>query len=296
MRLSALLFFLLIIAPVSESFAQPFRSIFGKDSTSWSTLVEHFDGAYTQQYSSYNKDSMIGAVRYNQVVYRYNSGEPALFLREDTITGKLWMKSYQNEEMLIMNLSLQVGDTFVAINNGSQNQFLYVANVYTDSLNRRTIQFKEKHRHTGLTNGMNTADSCILFIEGVGPTTGIANDALSTIRNELLCVYKDGVRTFANDYYKGICYIQYGATPEIFTDFTPTIYPMPCREMIQLQQIDDGVNQAVFYNLEGQIVLNLTIDSFSKSINTSSLTPGVYYLSLSTNSSLKYKPIKIVKL
>lgn len=290
------LLFLLILITVSGSFAQPFQSVFGKDSTSWSTLVEHFDGSRTEQFSSYNKDSILGTIRYNQVTYSSYTGQFAMLLREDSITGKLWMRNNQGDEILIMDLSLQVGDTFLVYGNGSINQVLHVANVYTDSLNRRIVQFKEKHRHTGMTNGLNTADSCILFIEGIGPTTGIAPNVISVERNELLCVYKDEIKTFANSYYKGVCYIQYGATSQIFDELTPAVYPIPCNEIIQLQHTDDMVNEAVFYTLQGQIALKLTIDNISKSINTTSLTPGVYYLNLSTNSSLKYKPIKIFKL
>lgn len=296
MKLSIPILFLVILISVSSSFAQPFQSIFGKDSTSWCTLVEHFDGSHTEEFKSYNKDTMLGTVRYNQVVYSYNSREPALFLREDSIAGKLWMRNNQGNEILIMDLSLQVGDTFLVNDNGSINQVLHVANVYTDSLNRRIIQFKEKHRHTRMTDGLNTTDSCILFIEGIGPTTGIAQNVISVVSNELLCVYKDEIKTFANNYYKGVCYIQYGAAPSFWGDLTPTVYPTPCNDIIHLQHTDDKLNEAAFYTLQGQLALKLTIDNSSKSINTTSLTPGVYYLTLSTKSAQKYKPIKIIKL
>jgi len=69
------------------------------------------------------------------------------------------------------------------------------------------------------------------------------------------------------------------------------IYPNPVKNVLNIKGLDNTIKSATIFNLTGQRVISQTENL--NEINTSSLTPGVYFLNLETQTASK--TIKIVK-
>lgn len=70
-----------------------------------------------------------------------------------------------------------------------------------------------------------------------------------------------------------------------------SIYPNPVKNVLNIKGLGNELIKASIYNITGQKVISQTTGL--KTINTSSLAPGVYFLNLETNDASK--TIKIVK-
>lgn len=289
---------LVMLISAFRVYSQPYQSVFGKDSTSWFTHVKHYDGAFTERFRCYNEDSVVNEISHKIIYGEYNRNAPAFLLSEDTMTGELWMKHPFLGDKLLMTLSLDTGDSFVVYSYGGRPEIMYhVSRVYTDSLHRKVIQFKQKHNRYTFPEMVNYPDSNIMFIEGVGPSTGIAIMSLSDDINELLCAYKNEVRTYANLYYKGVCHIQYGSVTERFGSNALQVYPNPFTDKIYIEQssLITAISQAKIYDIQGNLRLTVQLAG-ETGIDVSVLKPGIYFLYPEHRSTLHTKPIKLIKL
>jgi hypothetical protein len=75
------------------------------------------------------------------------------YLKEDTNTGKLWFRSLDEKERLIMDLSLEKSDTFYF---GFDDSLLYTVDAISYSAVKKYVSFKGE------------SNDSILFIGGVG--------------------------------------------------------------------------------------------------------------------------------
>jgi hypothetical protein len=69
------------------------------------------------------------------------------------------------------------------------------------------------------------------------------------------------------------------------------IYPNPVKNILNIKGLNNQLNKVSIYNVTGQIVLSQKTNL--SQINTSSLSPGVYFLNLETQTASK--TIKLVK-
>lgn len=287
--------FLFVFISTLRLYSQPYQSVFGKDSTSWATYIQHYDGSFTEQFFCYNEDSIINSVKY-KIVYEHDRSNPTFLLSEDTMTGELWMKQRNEEDKLLMTLSLDVGDSFVTYRFGRPDITYHVVAVFKDSLNRKVIQFDQKHRHSSLINGLNTPDSNIMFIEGVGPSTGISISSLISSDDELLCMYKDEEKTYTNLYYQGVCFMQYGRAAEYTKQHPIKVYPNPVKDKFYIEQ-DNGstaMNWVKIYDIQGKLQLSVKTTNDAE-IDVSFLKPGIYFLCPEYGLNINTKPLKLIK-
>ncbi|MCB2376862.1 T9SS type A sorting domain-containing protein [Hymenobacter sp. BT635] len=61
-----------------------------------------------------------------------------------------------------------------------------------------------------------------------------------------------------------------------------TVYPNPCRETLQLANLSMRTAQAEITDMTGRVVLLQTVGAAQPSLNTRTLTPGLYHLRLTT--------------
>jgi len=171
--LSGFLIFTVSLAAIS----QPYHSLFAKDTTQWNVSQLMTDLVETNLYYSAT-DSVIGDKHYHTIFHQINgsvndpigkNSSVCGFVREDTVNGKFWfLNSFADTtiEVLLMDLSLDKGDTFVFIHD---YRYMWKDSVTVDSVfhenNRKIIALNKTHF-----DGF--GESKIWFIEGIGPNTG----------------------------------------------------------------------------------------------------------------------------
>jgi hypothetical protein len=150
------------------------------------------------------------------------------YLREDIYTGRAWyMTNVDPKEKLIMDLSLEVGDSFLV--EGPWNSFRdyrLVDSVWKDG-GKKHVQINAQINPAfgGLDNGKLT------FIEGVGSNIGIGYKVFNYTDNfpYLLCSYKYYTKYYQNDHpdYHDVCILSTASIDLHADKSTITIYPNP---------------------------------------------------------------------
>lgn len=154
--------------------AQPYQSVFGPDTTKWTSFWCTIDAMeYYTVFVTNNDTTTIDGKTY-RISYYYNVCNPERvdkcgYMREDTITGKIWhLPSYENnKEFLAMDLGLQKADTFILENSPYHSRPIFkitVDSVFFEE-DKKVIQF-------------NNFSGCIMngelfFIESIGPGYGL---------------------------------------------------------------------------------------------------------------------------
>jgi hypothetical protein len=270
---------------------QPYQSIFGKDSTSWSSVVEIFDGRFTQELVCYNQEQIVSGLTYKIVNQNYINNF-AFLIREDTMTGSLWLKSNQAEEILLMTLSLAVGDTFVSTSADFIRTNYIVKRVYLDSLNRKVIQFNQRHN---VFNATQFPDSNIMFIEGVGPSTGINYPSFSPSLDVLLCTFKDDTKTYTNSLYLGSCFVGFISLNEPTYSKQLKVSPNPANDKIIITYDGENIKKGTICikDLQGKLLLNQPFVE-NEQLDVSNLNAGVYFVFIQSEIGHS-KPVRWIK-
>ena len=122
------------------------------------------------------------------------------FIREDSNSGKVWyLDKDLTEELLIMDLSLNIGDSFT-INTAHGDEYAVVDSINNVGGNKRVFL-----HYCGKWNSPTYRNEDFVFIEGIGPSAGVIfqYDNIHNVWHSgtyLLCAYKD----FAQSYYISI--------------------------------------------------------------------------------------------
>ena len=196
---------------ISKLQAQPYQSIFYSDTTKWTVSDYIPDSHATTEFSTYS-DTLIDGVNY-KILYEANGCVPNYkydksYLKEDTITGKVWnIIDDENSwhEILIMDLSLELRDTFLFSTNFyfSKADTLVVDTIYYDEEGRKVV---------GLDGNTASWDSRkLLFIEGIGSSYGFCPLFMSPTRMGLRCKFNNSkhIYTLLTD-YEDDCYFYCG--------------------------------------------------------------------------------------
>jgi hypothetical protein len=265
---------LLLIILVSSGFdlyGQGYQSIFGKESTSWNIHKEDFDIDYW--YSIYTTgDSLIGS-------YNYKKIDEYQFVREDTLTGKVWARdSYVNDttEYLVVDLSLQLGDSFLFDNADNWLDTLVIVDSVYFLNNLKHIRFNYKIRNYG-------SKPKLLFIEGTGSNVGFFNWENDNFIDYLLCAYKDGVQSYSNQLFNGNCQFNYGGLSEKLNTVNYNIYPNPFNSSATFSLDIPALQsyQLILYNIWGKPVRTIEhINTSDLVIRKQDLPNGPYFFSV----------------
>lgn len=215
-------------------------------------------------------------------------------LREDTTAGKMWFRRWSDqEESLVMDLSLEVGDTFVL------NEYLACyegEDAIVTSIefvgNRKTINFK-------CLSDFVIQDS-LQFVEGVGPTFSpflqTLNLTIDPYQPEIILigsryktctVYKDEILFWEHD----TCDPIVGSSQPIITDMS--VYPNPASDIVHLQ-ISEQINRISLYTISGKIYCPYW--SPAGTIDISTLPSGLYILEVESVESKRRHLARITKI
>ena len=234
-------------------------------------------------------DTIINNQSYKKVWVdsEYDDGAIALvgFTREDASQGEIWFRRIADtSESLVMDLSLEVGDTFLLNQTNiyfcNNAQELLVTNIDTVE-GRKTITFD-------CFAGGSIQDS-LTFIEGVGSNT--------TIFFQMFGLTSEGSLFYANGGYS-LCRMLKNDTifypedgRELCDFYSPAvdlnnsekiiIFPNPATETINIEPIDQ-IKSMYLYNLSG-IQLLYQAKNFNQ-INIHTFPKGIYYLKIVLNS------------
>lgn len=273
--------FVLLLVTISISIlnAQDFKSIFGIDSTSWSYYTDYGGADYTATINFYtNSDTIIETKNYKilKCTYEMMFDDTVRFgyLREDTVLGKVWFLSLNFEkEMLYMDLSLSVSDTFAFTFPSGICSVDKVMKVLIDD-NRKIIEF-----------GNNPDKS---FIEGIGSTIGffdLKEEGCGRL-SELLCVFKDGIQTYG---LQGDCFRERWNKVESSKSTNIRIFPNPTEDIVTINFGDDrnAINTITLIDIHGIELYKNYTDLMEIEIDLSKYTYGIYFLRINNNITQK---------
>ncbi|MEZ5017239.1 MAG: T9SS type A sorting domain-containing protein [Flavipsychrobacter sp.] len=287
----------------TTSIAQPYKSIFGDSTSMWTCS---YSGLATHSIAFFAKgDTTVRGETYKKVGFSGNS-YPLSFLnttlgllREDTATGKVWYRSqpkyktnaYSNPardtvDILIMDMTLQLGDTFYTgkVSGMGQDTMAIVDSVYIDTDNRKHIRFNKKI-------GWNLN---LEFIERVGTTLGIAykdSNVISSFAENggLICCFHDSVNIYStilktnlNNKCIPTVGIKHLSKKQLLT------HPNPSTGVVTINVPTLASTHIVVANIAGQLVYTRTISNSRQiSIDLTTQPKGIYTIRL-TNQQHSY--------
>ncbi len=283
-----------------------YESIFGQNTTQFNIFHEPVSG-----YCITNHILQTGDFEINGIYYKKFGN---IYLREDTVSGKVYMQIFNysppfdpSRDVLIMDLNLQVGDTFSLHSDYyfiSQSISMECPNIIVDSV------FYENGRKVVRTNC--NPLHCIVsifdpytplsFIEGVGPNRGpfywlaqYYHDAGKA--SLLLCFYKDDTLSYMNPLYN---------TCDTFPDLVSIhdqylngidIFPNPIEDNLLNISFDGTFSGLIFlYNALGSKIYSIDLSNVhTHQIKMMYFSKGIYFLKIiDKNSNLLFLK-KIIK-
>ena len=264
-RLYTLLALLLMAGGVTMQ-AQEYESYFGTDSTRLNVLQYCIDWVSTGYMEINTADTVhVNGHDYLHATPRGFFFENAeLYFREETSTGRLYryFPMIDEEEVLLCDMSLTVGDTFYHIDSWGMAHPSVVESVSFEN-GRKVIRFALPYLpwHDALT-----------FREGIFPNNfPIGYLDYFDCENNLLCEYKDGEQVFENPEYN-TCYIDETSVQEQGQQQI-TIYPNPAKETMLIEGAK--ASEVQLYNALGQLVKTM---QGTNEIPVADLPQGVYML------------------
>lgn len=245
-----------------------FEAVLSDDSISWDVAKKELFGLHMFKLTVHKHPDSIFTELISNIFF--SPEEPMGKIREELNTGRLWYKRpSHNTEILIMDMTLALGDTFEI----DAGHWVMVDSVfYLD--NRKVIRFD-------MDSGWYEK---IMFIEGVGPNISIIYryDGYSTFYAS--CKYQDNELIYVNDnntYFEGCQPSTIGInTPFIENLFK--IFPNPCKDYF-IVDINTALNNesALFiFNTNGHLLRKIHLFGFHNRISIGDLKKGVYFIKI----------------
>jgi hypothetical protein len=206
-------------------FGQGYESIFGLDTTKWNITYIIPDAGFTETLNAYT-DTLIGEFKYKKL---YINNENQGYLREDTVSGKVWYLSWNEKEYLVMDMAKQKGDTFALIS------YYDTTYIKIDSV------YEIGGRKTLLTNyelDSYYENEIFRFIEGVGPTNGFflaSHFWTFPSISYLLCAYKDSELKYQTNLFYGSCEINWVGLKSNNDNTGLIVYPNPTSSVVNFE-------------------------------------------------------------
>lgn len=309
MRKTLALIFLIIIINNNLN-AQPFQSVFG-DSITFHTST--FSGLTIGSIFYYIQgDTVLNGVAYKRVNYSFNKpyfGSILGAIREDTITGKVWYRSIASPsnqhytypgdtiEKLVMDMSLNKGDSFIVGDNFFTKDTIIVDTVYWAN-GRKHIEFNDSIRYNYQSGGYRFS-----FIEGLGTSFGLcykdSNNlhpmSASKFDGRLICFYKDSIHIYtmpvAQD-YGGSC-----IPPAVINDDEQNnivdLYPNPTTGIFTLS-LPDRTTKVAIFNITGLTITEITEPKHQYlTIDLSGKPKGVYIVCITNTKGIVCKRLTL---
>lgn len=258
---------------IDKTETENFQAVLNVDSVSWNMAKSELFGLIAFEMYCKSNDNLIYSYRF------INLYEPQYYIdgqfREDTTTGQLWHKNQSNDERLIVDMSLEVGESF-EIFPGVWSTVESVA--YRD--NRKIIQF-EWYSLIWKEN--------LLFIEGVGRNIGLLHDELDYVA----CKYDYDELVYVNqntNLFDG-CVLDPVKVNENSTDKTVISISSSYTRQVIVRSSNLLSSKTTFtvFNLLGNKVYEYMLSDDTEFINLDFLNSGIYLFMISDeDGSIRY--------
>jgi len=246
----------------NQTKAQPYESVFGKDTTQWNIVYRIPDYFPTLIFKAYG-DTLINKQKYVPVYMGYHDTPLELYgyFKEDVDSGRLWFRNLEEQEKLLMDLSLEKGDSLYF---GRNIEYSYtVDSVYYDSGKKR-VSFESIYSES------------VLFIEGLGPFNMFYDKRVDFPEYaQIRCKKKDNILVFMNENYS-TC-VDTVTSAEHFEDKTFRIYPNPVNDVIRIATNSNECGKIEMFNSAGDRVLYDNIANNGQ-LSIGHLSKGVYLI------------------
>ena len=240
-------------------------------------------------------------VNINNLTY-YHDG--ACYLREDTSMGRVYRYvQNDNSEILVCDMSLSVGDTFVVPDIYNENSYIKMSadSIVYDENYGKIIFFRIFGSYSNsiympeeFTN-LNTEYYQIpmAFIEGIGPTYSFMGGNSLTGLTVLLCVSKDDTLTYIANELLG-CY-QFLASVKDKDKVSLHVYPNPASQRVSVGVGDWGGGGTLrLVNAIGMVLQTKEITDNVMEFDISNYANGLYTI-LYTDDKNNRAAVKFVK-
>jgi hypothetical protein len=247
-------------------YAQPYESIFGKDSTRWSYYTDYGGADFLATIFFFiSSDTIIETKNYKILNYKYEMFLDSArfgYLREDTVVGKVWFLPINTgKEILYMDMALNVGDTFV-FKIPSGNCKLDIVQTVSVVNEMKIIEFLH-----------------CSFIEGTGSTNGFFNFTEEGCGySELLCAHKDGNQIYGT---LGECYRERLDAIESYKLNYMKVFPNPTQSNLTIEfGSNERENTISLIDICGKILFTNHTNLSKLEIDLSEYHNGIYFLKL----------------
>lgn len=297
-----------LLCAILSSRAQ-YESFFGRESWEYATAFHPIMGTSdydpellscltnTYRFTRTDTVTIAGQTYYNSTIE--GLGAHQVKLREDTLNGRLY-SLIGNNEFLICDMSLEVGDTFT-LPIPTWTEYLDTMRMMVDSVT--FVNSKKVIHLSALTEedeywwfsffAMEGAYNVTLrFMEGIGPMYGIVPPYHDG--ELLLCLTKDDTLYYMTHQDMG-CWQSVTNVPD-YEDVFLTIYPNPSEHLINLKfSAIESIQGSVFIrDILGRVCFHTNVTMPTEYLNISSLLPGVYMLTFIDQQNRKITK-KIIK-
>ena len=274
---------LLFLSICNDSFSQNYNSIFGIENTNWKMPFCNLDIADVKEQMSevetvinglnYKK---VGTVTPNGVFYDLKGFDTNGFTREDVSSGKAWFMSTMETilgmdtlEFLVMDLSLNIGDTFMI-----HKPWNDVITSIIDS-----VYFISGVKHVQTDYHFWGSSQPLTFIEGIGTNYGLSymHDSFNMCRC-LISINKDFDEVYSNNN----CFPPMVGNEHLMEDFKTSIFPNPVSTYLTVESNLKSVQDYAIYSILGEKVMSGRISS--NRIDISGLPSSSYILRIGDQS------------
>ncbi len=265
----------------STAVAQPYQPVLSGDSIRWNVLFA-VCGPPFNLYMTLTGDTIVNSRKYSTISYIFDY-EEYILIREDTLNGRLWYYSERkNRDMLLMDLSLEVGDVFYIHHYPDDSTAFHVDSVY----------FRNDRKHVRLDKAriiQCTDTDTITFIEGVGPNASFFMQEyyykeMGSIPFYVLCMYRDGELIHVNNYYANQAYPDpcwiLGNSAELINNPGSgiIIYPNPAtdRLYVKIENNNDTGAVLTIVDLTGRLMATHNLVDNLSGVDISHLPAGIF--------------------
>ena len=212
------------------------------------------------------------------------------YLREDSTLGKAWyFSSIDTTEQLIMDLNLNLGDTF------------YVGGLWNSNVGYHPVDsvwFQSGRKYVRIDNEINPNigggnNEKLIFIEEIGTNIGISYQDLNNGNNfpYLLCSYKDNNAIYQNShpFFMGSCkYLSVGIDDNFTSEKPINIYPNPTKNLLNIVVHDAQVLKIEIFAIDGKLIEQKSITK-NTTVDVSKYQSGLYFIHATNNKGEVYR-------
>lgn len=218
-----------------------------------------------------------------------NQYGPRIFLREDTLNGRLYARHQDSDEdFLLCDLSLSVGDTFFCdVANGMGNIPMVVDSITYDN-SRKIIHLTILSHYYFFYGCYEEGDHELMeynvslrFMEGLGPLYGIRMPYDGTYELDvLLCMHKDDTLCYRTHEDLGCFQEHVGGDVPVHSRPAISVKPNPAHLFLNLEVLSEEVGGGfvIIWDFMGRECYQMNVHDRVSIIPLAGLSSGTYLL------------------